>query len=92
MIEKEKIELIKSSLNQSNVAGILQYLGYDIYRGYKLSLREEKNPSTSIRSDGYIFDFGGDFGGDLIDLLQQFHQMSFREAVDYVATCLGVRI
>lgn len=92
MIPKVKIELIRSSLDQGNVAAILQYLGYDICYGYKFYLREERSPSASIRRDGYIRDFGGDFSGDLINLLMEYHKMSFQEAVEYIATCLGVKL
>ncbi len=92
IIPKVKIELIRSSLDQDNVAAILQHLSYDIYHGYKFYLREEKTPSASIRRDGYIRDFGGDFSGDLINLLMEYHRMSFQEAVEYIATCLGVRL
>ncbi len=92
MIAKQRIELVRSSLDQANVAAVLQYLGYDIYRGYKFRLRDEKTPSSSIRNDGYIRDFGGDFSGDLIDILRQYHEMSFEYAVEYIATCLGIRL
>jgi len=91
MIQQTKLDEIKASLTGSSVASILQYMGYDIYRGNKFKLREgEDTPSASIRSDGYIKDFGGDFGGDLIELLKQYHDMNFEEAVHYIATCLGV--
>ena len=93
MIQQTKLDEIKASLTGSSVASILQYMGYDIYRGNKFKLREgEKTPSASIRSDGYIKDFGGDFSGDLIALLQTHHDMSFKEAVGYIAVCLGVEL
>ena len=88
-----KLNLIRASLHGSSVAGILQHMGYTVYRGNKFKLRsDERTPSASVRADGYIKDFGGDFGGDLIALLQEYHDMSFKEAVGYVAICLGVEI
>ena len=92
MIPKVRIDLIRSILDQGNVAAILQHSNYDIHNGYKFYLREEKTPSASIRRDGYIRDFGGDFSGDLIDLLMEYHGMTFQEAVAYIATCLGVKL
>ena len=90
MIEDKTLNAVRSGLHRENVAHILQYIGYEIYRGYKFKLRDENTPSASIRIDGYIKDFGGDFSGDLIALLMEYHDMSFREAVLYIATCLGV--
>lgn len=88
---KDKLTKIKESLDGIHVASILHYIGYRLYHGNKFKLREEeRTPSASIRADGYIKDFGGDFSGDLIALLQEYHNMSFNEAVDYIAVCLGV--
>ncbi len=76
-----------------NTIHTLGYIGYKIYRGNKIKLREdEKTPSTSIRRDGFIKDFGGSFSGDLINLLQEYHNMSFVEAVEYISVCLGVEL
>ena len=91
MIPKDKIKEIKDRLDGHATATILVYMGYELYRGNKFKLRDEKTPSTSIRSqDGYIKDFGGNFGGDLIKFLREQHDMSFEEAVRYIAECLGV--
>jgi len=91
MVSKHMLERVRAALNGKTVAGIVHYLGYDLYRGNKFRLREdERTPSTSIRNDGYIKDFGGDFSGDLIALLREQHGMSFEEAVRYIAVCLGV--
>lgn len=92
MISKNKIDEINSMIDASTVTVILSFMGYKLYRGNKFSLREEKTPSASIRADGHIKDFGGDFSGDLIALLREYHNMSFEEAVGYIATCLGVTI
>lgn len=91
-IPQNKLHEINASLNISTVIVILQFMGYKIYPGKKFKLREEKTPSASVRADGHIKDFGGDFSGDLIALLREYHNMSFEEAVRYIATCLGVTI
>lgn len=94
MISNEKLREVTESFNQQSVAAVVQHTGREIYRGYKFRLRvDEKSPSASIRrKDGYIKDFGGEFSGDLIDLLRQYNDMSFEEAVKYAATCLGVEL
>ncbi len=93
MIPESKLNKIRDCLDGETVPHILQHAGYRIYHGNKFKLRdEEKTPSASIRRDGFIKDFGGDFSGDLIDLFRQYHDMSFDEAVRYIATCLGVEI
>ncbi len=93
MIEDNKLNEVRDSLDGESTAHILQHIGYKIYSGSKFKLREdEKTPSVSIRRDGLIKDFGGDFTGDMIDVLKQYHGMSFEEAVKYVATCLGVKL
>lgn len=91
MIPESKLNEIRGHLDGKTVPHILQHVDYKIYPGNKFKLREEeKTPSASIRSDGLIKDFGGDFSGDLIDLLREYHGMSFEEAVRYIATCLGI--
>jgi len=92
MIPKHKIQEIKNLLDGQSTATILQHIGYEIYRGNKFKLRDENTPSVSIRRDGYIKDFGGDFSGDLISLLREYHDMSFEDAIKYLATCLGVQL
>lgn len=93
MILERKLQELKQQLDASHSIHILSHIGYEFYAGNKFKLRpEESTPSASIRKDGYIKDFGGDFGGDLIDLLKQYHDMSFEEAVRYIATCLGMEL
>jgi len=92
VIPEYKLSDIRGHLDSETVSHIVQYIGYEIYRGNKFKLRDEKSPSASIRRDGFIKDFGGDFSGDLIDLLREYHNMSFEEAVQYIATCVGVKL
>lgn len=93
MILERRLQELKQQLDGNGTIHILSHMGYTLYAGNKFKLRsEESTPSASIRRDGYIKDFGGDFSGDLIELLKQYHNMSFEEAVDYIATCLGVEL
>ncbi len=93
MIADSKLIEVRGRLDGQSTTHILQHIGYKIYPGNKFKLRDESGPSVSIRrDDGLIKDFGGDFTGDIIDLLRQYHDMSFEEAVKYVATCLGVEL
>ena len=71
MIADNELDKIRTLLDGQHTMVILQYMGYKFYRSRKFKLREdERTPSASIRADGYIKDFGGNFGGDLIDLLR----------------------
>ena len=91
MYKNSNINTIKSLLSQHNVIMILEHIGYKVKHS-KFKLRaDERTASTSVAPNGYINDFGGDFRGDIIDLLETYHNMSFRESVDYVAICLGVK-
>lgn len=93
MIPEYKIEEIRLRLDREATSSIVEHLGYKVFRGHKYSLRkEDRTPSVSIRADGYMVDFGGDFRGDAITLLQQYHQMSFPQALEYIAECLGVEL
>ncbi len=94
MILDDKLNEIRNSLDGETTTHILQHIGYKIYPRNKFKLREdERSASASVRNkDGYIKDFGGDYSGDIIGLLMNYHNMSFEEAVKYVATCLGVEL
>ncbi len=91
MITEKKLQEVKQQLNANTTIHRLSHMGYKFYAGNKFKLRpEELTPSASIRRDGYIKDFGGDFAGDLIALLMAYHNMSFVEAVDYISVCIGI--
>ena len=82
---------LKDSLNRETTAHILSFIGYRVNRDYKFKLREDENTaSASIRNDGYIRDFGSDWGGDIVALLHEHRGLSLVEATHYVADCLGV--
>ena len=62
---------------------ILEKLGYEL-EGNKFKLRDERTPSCTIFNDCELNDFGGNFKGDIFDLLMRYHDMSFRDALNYV--------
>ncbi|WP_456488904.1 CHC2 zinc finger domain-containing protein [Caminibacter pacificus] len=71
-------------LNGVEVVKLMQFLGYEFDRRGFTSIRAERTPSVRVRKDGLIKDFGSGWSGDIFDLLTQYHQMSFKEAVEYV--------
>ena len=86
-----KINEIKARLGVETVLSILESLGYRVNSRRMFKLREEeRTPSASVSPQGYIKDFGGDFGGDVIDLLQEIHGMDLKEALSYVGGFVGV--
>ncbi len=85
-----RVEKLKMYLDRDAIREILESLGYDTNRVYQFRLRDERTPSASIRTDGLIKDFGGDFTGDIFDLLQTYHEMDFRESKDYVMNRMGL--
>ena len=85
-----KIDEIKARLDVETVVCILESLGYRVNSRRMFKLREdERTPSASVSPQGYIKDFGGDFGGDVIDLLQEIHGMSLKEALCFVGEFIG---
>jgi len=85
-----QLKELKALLNKQVVQSILESLGYEFNRTGLFRLRDERTPSASIRRDGYIKDFGSDWSGDIFALLQEYHGMTFKESVDYVANFLGI--
>jgi len=86
-----KIDEIKARLDADTVVSILESLGYRVNARRMFKLRpEERTPSASVSPQGYIKDFGGDFGGDVIDLLQEIHGMNLKDALSYVGGFVGI--
>jgi hypothetical protein len=78
------IQDIKKELNQEIVLDIVESLGYDVcFNKFKLR-EEERTASAKVYPDGFIYDYGGDFTGDIFDLLHTHHGMTFRESIQYV--------
>ncbi|WP_457560376.1 CHC2 zinc finger domain-containing protein [Caminibacter sp.] len=71
--------------NGVEVVKFMQFLGYEFDKRGFTSLRPERTPSTAVRKkDGLMHDFGSGWSGDIFDLLMEYHNMSFKEAVEYV--------
>lgn len=68
---------------------ILQGIGYHVDSNGKFKIREERTASASIRSDGLIKDFGGDFGGNIINFMIDICGLSFKISHKYVCIALG---
>lgn len=82
---------IKERLTPAAVRQILESLGYEFTRSGQFRIRDERTPSCAINpKSGRIKDFGSGWSGDLFDLLQEYHGMAFKEAVDYVAGEMGL--
>lgn len=68
--------------DRENVAQALSSMGYHIERTYKFKLREDERTSSAfINKDGYIYDFGSGFHGDLISILKDYHGLSTKESI-----------
>jgi len=88
----ETIRAIKARLGVDEVVGMLEALGYEVdTRNLRFKLRpDERTPSAHIKRDTLLIkDFGGDFSGDIFDLLERCHGMTKREAVQFVADFTG---
>ena len=77
-------------LNGDEVIKLMQFLGYEFNREGFTSIRAERTPSVRVRKDGLIKDFGSGWSGDIFDLLQQYHGLSFKEAVEYIEKAYNV--
>ena len=92
LCKNERVQVIKNQCNPQTGAQLLLFIGYVVNRNFQFKLREdESTPSASIRRDGYIKDFGSGWGGDVISLLQEYKNMSFIEALEWLEKCLGVK-
>ena len=91
MTTLEKAKRIKELyLNGEEVVRLMQFIGYEFDKRGFTAIRAERTPSVKVRKDGLIKDFGSGWSGDIFDLLQTHHGMSFKEAVEYVAKALNV--
>jgi len=84
-------EQLKEMLTRECIVSLLEQLGYAIStRDFKFRLRDEKTPSAIINKDGTIHDYGADFHGDIFNVLQEFHNLTFKEALEYIKVYLGI--
>lgn len=91
LLEKAK-RLKELYLNGDEVVRLMQFLGYEFDKRGFTSIRAERTPSVRVRKDGLIKDFGSGWSGDIFDLLQEYHGLSFKDAVDYIQKALNVSI
>lgn len=77
---------------REQMASALISLGYEINRSWQFKLRDEQTPSAKINADGRVHDFGSGFHGDLIDVLQEYHNMDFKTAKDEADRLLGLEV
>lgn len=83
---------IKSRLTYETVQDIVSALGFEIGRDHRFRIRDEKTPSTVIRKKSLIIrDYGGDFDGDIIALVQLQRNCSFIDALNYIAPFVGLQ-
>lgn len=86
-----EIKALVALLDQEVIAYFLRGLGYTIYKNYKFKIRDEKTPSASIRANGYIKDFGGDFSGNIINFLHHCG-LRLKNSINYLKASLGANI
>jgi len=91
---EEKISFV-ASLSLEKVIFVLNSLGVDVTSHNKnFRLREDDRiPSASIyikNEKVRIHDFGIGFDGDIIDVMQEFFGLSFKDAIDYIFQILGI--
>lgn len=77
---------------REKTASALMSLGYEINRQWQFALRDERTPSAKINVDGRVHDFGSGWHGDLIDILKEYHQKTFKEAKAEAERLLGMEI
>lgn len=79
-----EVEQLKQLLTQEAIGHILTANGFDVDRNFKLKLREERTPSSSISREGLIKDFGTDFASDVFGVLMEYRGMTFPQAIEEV--------
>lgn len=83
-INNAELKELKTGLNQETIGHILNANGFEVDRTFKLKLREERTPSTSISRNGLIKDFGTDFSSDVFGVLMEYRGMTFPQAIEEV--------
>ena len=93
MIDLKELRVeLKQNYTQQNVAEILSFTGYEIYRSYKFKLRDENTPSASISKMGTITDFGSGWSGDIVSILHEYKNIPLSEATIYVAKLMNIDV
>lgn len=80
------LQMVKDSLTFDVVVDVLERVGYEVVRN-KFKLREDENTRSATISYKTltITDFGSGYYGDIIDVLVNYQQMSFRDAIRFVS-------
>lgn len=83
------LENVKENLTFEAVVDVLERCGYEVVRN-KFKLREDENTASATISykSLNIKDYGGDFSGDIIQLLLDYENMTFREAIRFVSNSI----
>jgi hypothetical protein len=87
--ETVSVKQLLSMIDGEVTRYLLQGIGYSVDQNYKFKIREERTSSASIRFDGLINDFGGDFGGNIINFMIDICGLSFKTSNKYVRIALG---
>lgn len=80
------VQDIKNYLEIEDCIEILNALGFEVNEfTKKFKLREEERThSAKIYANGYIYDYGSGFKGDILDVIQDTLGLSFKESMKYV--------
>jgi len=79
------LDMIKEQITFEVACDVVESLGFTIERHNKFKLRdEESTASCKIYDDGYCKDYGGDFSGDLFQLVVEYGQMNFGQSIKYI--------
>ena len=85
-----RVENIKKFITKQLIKAILTFMGYKVESNYMFKMRDgEKTSSASIRDDGYIKDFGSDFGGGIINFIMEVASIDFITAWKYFQNIFG---
>ena len=70
---------------------ILKFFGFHIDEYSNMfKMREERTASASIRSDGFIRDFGSEFSGNIINFVMYIFELEFLIAWKYIQNMFGM--
>jgi hypothetical protein len=84
------IKRIQQYLDGEMAKVILKFLGYEISHDNKFKMRpNESTPSTSIRDDGLIRDFGNDWSGRVVNFIMEVYNLDFITSFLYIQNLFG---
>lgn len=93
IIKQEVLEKVKERARIEDIIGqivLLKPAGIGSLKGL-CPFHDEKTPSFHVRpAQGYFHCFGCGVGGDAIKFVQDYHHLSFHEAVEFLADKYGI--